>query len=205
MMEHTLITIGRQFGSGGHEVGNRLAERLDIPLYDHNLLRMAARELGVSDEDVAKVDETMLGRFLSGYVAGSGEYTAFMSGEEAGRPLSDRLFEAQSELIRRLAQRGPGIFVGRCADQILKDDNQLLRVYIYASDMEDRIKRIKKNKHISQEEALDRIAYKDRQRRDYYNFYTGHEWGKMENYDICLNTSVLSEEECVELLMKLAE
>ena len=87
MMEHTLITIGRQFGSGGHEVGNRLAERLDIPLYDHNLLRMAARELGVSDEDVAKVDETMLGRFLSGYVAGSGEYTAFMSGEEAGRPL----------------------------------------------------------------------------------------------------------------------
>ena len=71
--------------------------------------------------------------------------------------------------------------------------------------MEDRIKRIKKNKHISQEEALDRIAYKDRQRRDYYNFYTGHEWGKMENYDICLNTSVLSEEECVELLMKLAE
>ena len=72
-----------------------------------------------------------------------------------------------------------------------------LRVYIYASDMEDRIKRIKKNKHISQREALDRIAYKDRQRRDYYNFYTGHEWGKMENYDICLNTSVLSEEECV--------
>ena len=127
-----------------------------------------------------------------------------MSGEEAGRPLSDRVFEAQAELIRRLAQRGPGIFVGRCADQILKDDNQLLRVYIYASDMEDRIKRIKKNKHISQEEALDRIAYKDRQRRDYYNFYTGHEWGKMENYDICLNTSVLSEEECVELLMKLA-
>ena len=111
----------------------------------------------------------------------------------------------RKETVKRLAQEGPCIFVGRCADQILKDDNQLLRVYIYASDMEDRIKRIKKNKHISQREALDRIAYKDRQRRDYYNFYTGHEWGKMENYDICLNTSVLSEEECVELLMKLAE
>ena len=107
--------------------------------------------------------------------------------------------------MKRLAQEGPCVFVGRCADQILKDDNQLLRVYIYASDMEDRIKRIKKNKNLSQREALDRIAYKDRQRRDYYDFYTGHEWGKMENYDICLNTSVLSEEECVELLMKLAE
>ena len=132
MMEHTLITIGRQFGSGGHEVGNRLAERLDIPLYDHNLLRMAARELGVSDEDVAKVDETMLGRFLSGYVAGNGEYTAFMSGEEAGRPLSDRLFEAQSELIRRLAQRGPGIFVGRCADYVLGDYSNVIYTLIYA-------------------------------------------------------------------------
>ena len=130
MMEHTLITIGRQFGSGGHEVGNRLAERLDIPLYDHNLLRMAARELGVSDEDVAKVDETMLGRFLSGYVAGSGEYTAFMSGEEAGRPLSDRLFEAQSELIRRLAQRGRWYFCGKmcrlCSGRLFKCDQ-----YIY--------------------------------------------------------------------------
>ena len=134
MMEHTLITIGRQFGSGGHEVGNRLAERLDIPLYDHNLLRMAARELGVSDEDVAKVDETMLGRFLSGYVAGSGEYTAFMSGEEAGRPLSDRLFEAQSELIRRLAQRGPGIFVGRCADYVLKDNPNVVSVFVHADE-----------------------------------------------------------------------
>lgn len=85
--------------------------------------------------------------------------------------------------MRKRDSEAPGTgrsmyFVGRCADQILKDDNQLLRVYIYASDMEDRIKRIKKNKHISQREALDRIAYKDRQRRDYYNFYTGHEWGK---------------------------
>ena len=131
-----IISVSRQFGSGGHEVGNRLAERLDIPLYDHNLLRMAARELGVSDEDVAKVDETMLGRFLSGYVAGSGEYTAFMSGEEAGRPLSDRLFEAQSELIRRLAQRGPGIFVGRCADYILRNHANAISVYLYASKEE---------------------------------------------------------------------
>ena len=84
--------------------------------------------------------------------------------------IPEKMFHAQKETVKRLAQEGPCIFVGRCADQILKDDNQLLRVYIYASDMEDRIKRIKKNKHISQEEALDRIAYKDRQRRDYYNF-----------------------------------
>ena len=160
MMEHTLITIGRQFGSGGHEVGNRLAERLDIPLYDHNLLRMAARELGVSDEDVAKVDETMLRRFLSGYVAGSGEYTAFMSGEEAGRPLSDRLFEAQSELIRRLAQRGPGIFVGRCADYVLGDYSNVINTFIYAYK-DDRLNRIMDIYKLTEKQAAGRDA-KDR-------------------------------------------
>ena len=160
MMEHTLITIGRQFGSGGHEVGNRLAERLDIPLYDHNLLRMAARELGVSDEDVAKVDETMLGRFLSGYVAGSGEYTAFMSGEEAGRPLSDRLFEAQSELIRRLAQRGPGIFVGRCADYVLGDYSNVINTFIYAYK-DDRLNRIMDIYKLTEKQAADKIKKTD--------------------------------------------
>ncbi len=79
MTDHTIITIGRQFGSGGHEIGNRLAERLDIPLYDHNLIRMAAKELKVSDEEASRVDETILGRFLSAYVVGTGDYTAFMS------------------------------------------------------------------------------------------------------------------------------
>ena len=91
MMEHTLITIGRQFGSGGHEVGNRLAERLDIPLYDHNLLRMAARELGVSDEDVAKVDETMLGRFRADQETGT-ERSWYFCGKMC-RLCSGRLFK----------------------------------------------------------------------------------------------------------------
>ena len=81
MTDHTIITIGRQFGSGGHEIGNRLAERLDIPLYDHNLIRMAAKELKVSDEEASRVDETILGRFLSAYVVGTGDYTAFMGQE----------------------------------------------------------------------------------------------------------------------------
>ena len=84
MMKHTIITIGRQFGSGGHEVGNRLAERLDIPLYDHNLIRMAAQELRISSEDATQVDETILGRFLTAYIVSTGNYTAFMSGDESG-------------------------------------------------------------------------------------------------------------------------
>lgn len=104
MMKHTIITIGRQFGSGGHEVGNRLAERLDIPLYDHNLIRMAAQELRISSEDATQVDETILGRFLTAYIVSTGNYTAFMSGDESGEPLSDLVFNRQSAIIRKLAE-----------------------------------------------------------------------------------------------------
>ena len=96
MMKHTIITIGRQFGSGGHEVGNRLAERLDIPLYDHNLIRMAAQELRISSEDATQVDETILGRFLTAYIVSTGNYTAFMSGDESGEPLSDLVLDRKS-------------------------------------------------------------------------------------------------------------
>ena len=110
MMKHTIITIGRQFGSGGHEVGNRLAERLDIPLYDHNLIRMAAQELRISSEDATQVDETILGRFLTAYIVSTGNYTAFMSGDESGEPLSDLVFNRQSAIIRKLAEKGPGNF-----------------------------------------------------------------------------------------------
>ena len=92
MMDHTIITIGRQFGSGGHEVGNRLAERLNIPLYDHNLIRMAARDLGISNEDAGRVDETRLGNVLSSYYIGMGDYTTFMLSPEVEKPLSDQLF-----------------------------------------------------------------------------------------------------------------
>ena len=141
MMQHTIITIGRQFGSGGHEVGNRLAERLDIPLYDHNLIRMAAEELRISREDAQKVDETVLGRFLSAYAASSPEYRVFVTSDESGKPLTDRVFEQQSAIIRKLAEGGPGIFVGRCADYILGDYSNCINTFIYAYK-EDRVRRI---------------------------------------------------------------
>ena len=181
------ITISRQYGSGGRYIAALLSEKMGVPCYDSKFLPKEAERHGISQEIINEFK----GKTSLLYAIG-----VMMSEESQDKKrltIPEKMFHAQKETVKRLAQEGPCIFVGRCADQI------------YASDMEDRIKRIKKNKHISQEEALDRIAYKDRQRRDYYNFYTGHEWGKMENYDICLNTSVLSEEECVELLMKLAE
>lgn len=199
MMQHTIITIGRQFGSGGHEVGNQLSERLDIPLYDHNLIRMAAQELRISNEDATKVDETILGRFLSTYVVSTGDYTAFMSGEESGKPLSDRVFERQSAIIRKLAERGPGIFVGRCADYILGDYSNCVNTFIYAYK-DDRIRRIMKLYKLEERQAADKVKKMDRDRKLYYEARTGREWGGIESNAMMFNTSLLGIDGVVEAL-----
>ena len=109
MTNHTIITIGRQFGSGGHEVGNRLSERLNIPLYDNNLISMAAHELSISQEAAEKVDETILGKFLSAYVVNMRDYTVFINDSNESVPLSDKVYEVQTSIINRLSERGPCI------------------------------------------------------------------------------------------------
>ena len=200
MMEHTIITIGRQFGSGGHEVGNRLAERLNIPLYDHNLIRMAAKELRISDEDATKVDETVLGRFLSAYAASSIEYRAFVTSDESGKPLSDKVFEKQSAIIRKLAEQGPGIFVGRCADYVLGDYSNCINTFIYAYK-EDRIRRIMAKEDLTYDEAKEKVETTDEERAAYYYEHTGKTWGDVNDYHMILDTSELGIENCADILM----
>lgn len=199
MMKHIIITIGRQFGSGGHEVGNRLAQRLDIPLYDHNLLHMAAQELGISSEDATRVDETVLGRFLSAYAAGSVEYRAFVTSDESGKPLSDKVFEKQSAIIRKLAEQGPGIFVGRCADYILGDYSNCINTFIYAYK-EDRVRRIMKLYDLEEKQARDKIRKTDRERKVYYETRTGREWGSIDANGMMFNASLLGIDGTVDAL-----
>lgn len=199
MMQHTIITIGRQFGSGGHEIGNRLAERLDIPLYDHNLIRMAAQELRISNEDATKVDETVLGRFLSAYTAGSVEYRVFMNSDESGKTLTDRVYERQTAIIRKLAEEGPGIFVGRCADFILGDYTNCIHTFVYAYK-DDRIRRIMKLYKLTEKQAADKIKKIDRERKMYYETRTGRKWGDIEASDMIFNASLLGIDGVVDVL-----
>ena len=131
MTENVIITIGRQYGSGGREIGIRLAKKLEIPLYDHNLVAMAAKELGISEKEAKEADETALEGFLSSYIVGPGDYTAYMNAEDYMRPLSDRVYRTQSEIIKRLADRSPCVIVGRCAE-IKKVDRE--RRYYYESN-----------------------------------------------------------------------
>lgn len=194
------ITISRQYGSGGRQVAKLLSEKLGIPYYDSNLLLMAGEKYGINPDLLKEFDERKNSSFLFGIAMLAEGYT-----NEDRVMLPYRLYQAQMSTMKRLVQEGPCIIVGRCADRILKDQKDLLRVFIYASDMEQRINRIMAVDGVSQKEAPSRIAQKDKARRDYYYFHTGQEWGKKENYDICLNTSSFGYEGCADIIAALAQ
>lgn len=200
MKKNTIITIGRQFGSGGHEVGKRLSDRLGIPIYDRNLIQMAARELGVSADEAEEVDETIVGRFLAGYVVGTGDYTSYVSSMEVEQtPLSDQIFKVQSEMIRYLARKEPCIIIGRCADYILEDDFTCINAFIYA-EIEDRIHRIMRIYNLNETEAWEKIKKVDRERKLYYEARTGSTWGSIESHQMLFNVSMLEIEDVVDVL-----
>ena len=143
MSGHKIITIGRQFGSGGHEIGQKIADRLDIPLYDRRLVSMAAEELGVKESDAERVDESSLNSFVSGYNVSPGMYLEFISASSYIQSFDEKVYRKEAEIIRKLAEKGPCVIVGRCADYILKDREDCINVFICA-DKEDRKQRIAK-------------------------------------------------------------
>ncbi len=199
MAEHKIITIGRQFGSGGHEIGNMLSTRLDIPMYDNNLVRMAAEKLDIREETARAVDETTLNSFLTGYVIAPMEYRDSIRADEYTQPLNEQVYELQSEIIRKLSKRGPCVIVGRCAGYILKDDPKCLDVFICA-DLEDRIRRIADRYDMSEKKAADKIKRIDRERKYYYESHTGLEWGSALSHQLLLNVSRLGMKETADVL-----
>ena len=202
MEGYKVITIGREFGSGGHEIGNRLATRLDIPLYDNNLIRMVAEKLDIREETAQAVDETTLNSFLRGYVMSSIEQSSELTGAEYVPPLTEQVYELQSQIICKLAARGPCVIVGRCADYVLKDQVECINVFICA-DWDDRVKRIAEKYDISRRKAEDKIKKTDRERRYYYESHTGYEWGSIDAHQMLLNSSMLGIEGTVDILEKI--
>lgn len=190
MSKNVMITIGRQFGSGGREVGSRLAKSLNLPLYDKQLVEMAAKKLDISEETAEAVDETTLSKFLASYTFSPATVVPYIGNVDYLEPINDKLFYMQSAIIRELAKKGPAVFVGRCADHALKDHAESLNVFICA-DKEDRIKRIAKLYDLTDKKAADKIKKIDRERRYYYETYTGKDWGDITSHDIILNVSRL--------------
>lgn len=199
MSGHKIITIGRQFGSGGHEIGLKLAGRLRIPLYDRRLVSMAAEELGVKKSDVERVDESSLNSFVSGYTVSPGVYLEFISASSYTQSFDEKVYRKETEIIRKLAEKGPCVIVGRCADYILKDQADCINVFICA-DKEDRKKRIAELYDLSEKKAAERMRRTDKARRYYYEMHTGQDWGSISSHQMLFNVSMLGIDRIVDLL-----
>lgn len=182
-MEHTIINIGRQFGSGGKSVAAEISSILGIPLYDNELIVKAAEDSGFSPDLFKKSDEKRR-LWGIGSIFGSNRYGSYTSGLNDGE-----LFKIQSSVITRIADNGPAIFIGRASNYILRD-RKCLDVFVCAP-MEARVARICEREGISAEGAEDYIFKKDRGRAEYYNFFTQGHWGKSSDYDLCIDSSIL--------------
>lgn len=199
-----IYTIGREFGSGGRSVGERLAERLNIPLYDKELLQKAAKDSGFCKEIFENHDEKPTNSFLYSlvmdtYSAGNYSATPFLD-----MPLNHKVFLAQFDTIRKIAEHESCVIVGRCADYALEDNPDCINIFIHARK-EDRIKRVSMRDNITENKAKDLIQKRDKQRASYYNYYSNKKWGDSRSYDLCLNTSKLSIDDCVELILAYRE
>ncbi len=198
MSHNIVITIARQFGSGGHEIGRRLAKKLDIPLYDKELITHAAEESGLSEEILHYFDEKPTNSLL--YSLSTGSYSLNDGGVvNYSLPVNQQVFQAQFDAIRSLAEKSSCVIVGRCADYVLEKHEGLVSVFLYA-DLNDRMARVAEHDGISLPEAKNRINKSDKRRANYYNFYSGKKWGVAGTYDLCINTSTVGYDNAVDLI-----
>ncbi len=190
-----IVCVGRQYGSGGREIGEKLSRELEIPCYDKLLIKKAAMESGLSESFIEKTEESPINslQFLSGnpYVDFAGIGNAFYSE-------SQRTYDAERAVIEKVAQNGPCVMIGRCASDIL-DKKNLLSIFIYA-DKEDRIRRVMRRNQIGEKEAIHRIKHMDRMRKQYFDFYSETSWGQPESYDLMLSSSKLGIDGCVRVI-----
>lgn len=193
MAEKVVITIGREFGSEGHEIGLKLAERLEIPMYDRDLLTIAAQKSGIAVETLAGADEKVANRFLEPYLPSGIDQIS----------LNDKLFREQSEIIRDVAEKESCVIIGRCADYILKDMPNCISVFIYAP-FEDRVALVRDKHQISEDAAKKLVKRMDSARNSYYTYYADRNWNQKEGKDILLNRSTFGIEGCVNILETMA-
>ena len=184
-----IYTIGRQFGSGGRKVGRTLAEKLGIPFYDKELLTLAAKDSGLSEALFHNADEKPTSSLLYSLVMGNYPMSSGALGFNE-MPLNDQLFLIQSKTIKKIADQGSCVLIGRCADYILRDHPRHVNIFITA-DMRDRIARLREtNAGISESDAEIYLEKADKKRSSYYNYYSNKTWGAAATYHLCINSSV---------------
>ncbi len=202
---NTIVTIGRQFGSGGREIGEKVAEHFGIKCYDKELLSRAAKESGFCEEMIQNHDERPTNSFLYNLVMDTYSF-GYNASSFVDMPISHKVFLAQFDTIKKIAQEGPCVIVGRCADYALTDFDNVINLFIYG-DEECKIKRIKErfDDVKTDDQARDMMNKKDKQRQSYYNYYSSKKWGRADSYDLCINSSVLGIDGTVKFILQYIE
>lgn len=190
-MSKVIITIGRQYGSGGREIGKKLAEKLNAPFYDNKLLEVAAKESGISKEIFEQNDEKPVNSLL--YALSVNNYTSDTM------PFNHMLFMAQFNAIKKIAGEGSCVIVGHCADYVLREEKNVFNIFVHA-DIELRTQRAVNLYDVPEKKARDVVLRVDKQRASYYNYYTWKKWGHVENYDLALDSGKLGIDNCVSLI-----
>ena len=196
-MAQFTVTIARGFGSGGRTIGRMLAERLGIEWYDQDLIKLASEESGINIDLFNKADEAKKSTLFGKYDRNFGD--KLISPDSGEFTSDDNLFNYQAKIIKGLHEKGNCVIVGRCADYILRDEKNVLRVFVYASK-EKCIETVADLYNLSPKDAERQIDRIDRARSTYYRYYTGEEWDNARNYDLCLNSEQLGFERCVDLI-----
>ena len=203
-MANKKYTIGREFGSGGREVGEKLAAKLGIKLYDKELLQQAAKDSGFCEEIFENHDEKPTNSFLYSLVMDTYSVSGYSAAPFLDMPLNHKVFLAQFETIKKIAEKESCVIVGRCADYALSDNPDCINIFIHA-DLDVRIKNVSRNLNITENKARDIINKTDKQRASYYNYYTSKKWGDSKSYNLSLDAGKLGTDNCVEMILKFRE
>ena len=203
-MANKIYTIGREFGSGGREVGEKLAAKLGIKLYDKELLQQAAKDSGFCEEIFENHDEKPTNSFLYSLVMDTYSVSGYSAAPFLDMPLNHKVFLAQFETIKKIAEKESCVIVGRRADYALSDNPDCINIFIHA-DLDVRIKNVSRNLNITENKARDIINKTDKQRASYYNYYTSKKWGDSKSYNLSLDAGKLGTDNCVEMILKFRE
>ena len=203
MKTNTIITIGREFGSAGREIGYKVAKEFGIKLYDKEMLARAAKESGICEEIFESHDEKPTSSFLYSLVMDT--YSMGYSGSTyTDMPINHKIFLAQFDTIKKMADEGPCVIIGRCADYALEDYPNVVSVFI-TGDEADKIKRVSELYNVDEAKAKDLIIKTDKRGSSYYNYYSNKKWGDPKSYDMCINSSAVGQEGAVDIIMELAK
>lgn len=198
MNEKMIITISRQYGSGGRSIGKKLAEELAIPFYDKELISLAAKESGFEEKIFENADKQGMHSLLYSLSIGMYNTIGAYDGPES-LPLNDRVFLIQHNVIRELAQKGSCVIVGRCSDYVLRSEPNAIHIFVH-SDLDSRVKRAVEEYEFPPENAASAIQKADKRRAAYYEYYTGARWGRLENYDLTLNSDRVGIDNAVQIV-----